>query len=52
MEKRFGSVKENGLLYVFEHFVDAWKWVFIVIIGAVLLYTPNFKFMTRRTCAS
>ena len=46
MEKRFGSVKENGLLYVFEHFVDAWKWVFIVIIGAVLLYTPKFSFMT------
>ena len=46
MKKRFGSIKENGLLYVFEHFVDAYKWLFIVIIGAVLLYAPNFRFMT------
>ena len=46
MEKRFGTVKENGFLYVFEHFVDAYKWVFIVIAGALLLYAPNFKFMT------
>ena len=46
MKKRFGTIKENGLLYVFEHFVDAYKWLFIVIIGAVLLYAPNFRFMT------
>ena len=46
MEKRFDSVKENGLLFVLEHFVDAWKWVFIVVIGALLLYTPKFSFMT------
>lgn len=46
MNKRFGSIKENGFLYVFEHFVDAYKWLFIVIIGAVLIYAPNFRFMT------
>ena len=46
MKKRFGSVREDGLLYVFEHFVDAWKWPLAVAAGALLLYAPNFKFMT------
>ena len=46
MKKRFGTIKENGFLYVFEPFVDAYKWVFIVIAGALLIYAPNFRFMT------
>ena len=46
MKNRFGSVKENGFLYVFERVVDAFKWPLIVVVGALLLYAPNFKFMT------
>lgn len=46
MKKRFGSVKENGFLSVFEHFADTYKWLLITIVGALLLYAPNFKFMT------
>ena len=40
MKKNFGSVKRNGFLYVFEHFVDAYKWVFIVVFGALAIAVP------------
>ncbi len=46
MKKRFGSVKENGWLYVFEHLVDAFKWPLIAVAAALLIYAPNFGFMT------
>ena len=46
MKERFGSIRENGLLYVFEHLVDAFKWPLAAVIALVLLYAPNFKFMT------
>ena len=40
MKKNFGSIKRDGFLYVFEHFVDAYKWVFIVVLGALALAVP------------
>ncbi|MBR2571810.1 MAG: branched-chain amino acid ABC transporter permease [Clostridia bacterium] len=46
MKNRFGSVRENGFLYVFEHFVDFFKWPLVAILGAALICTPNFGFMT------
>ncbi len=46
MKKRFGSVKENGWLYVFEHLVDAFKWPLIAVAAALLIYAPRFGFMT------
>ena len=46
MKNRFGTVRENGLIYVLEHFVEAFKWPLIVFCGALLLYAPNFAFMT------
>ena len=46
MKNRFGSVRENGLLYVFERVVDAFKWPLIAIVGALLIYAPNFGFMS------
>ena len=46
MKNRFGTVRENGLIYVLEHFVEAFKWPLIVFCGALLLYAPNFGFMT------
>ena len=46
MKNRFGTVRGNGLIYVFEHVVEAFKWPLIVFCGALLLYVPNFGFMT------
>ena len=46
MNKRFGSVREDGFLYVFEHFVDAFKWPLIIIAAALLIYAPHMKFMS------
>lgn len=46
MKKRFGTIRENGFLYVFEHAVDAFKWPLIIIVAALLLYGPRFRFMT------
>lgn len=46
MNRKYGTVRGNGFLYVFEHFVDAWKWPLLVLVGALMLYLPNFGFMT------
>lgn len=46
MKNRFGSVRENGFLYVFERVVDAFKWPLIAVAAALLLYAPNFGFMS------
>ena len=46
MKSRFGTIRENGFLYVFEHFVDAFKWPLIAVAAALLLYGPRYGFMT------
>ncbi|MGJ4850472.1 branched-chain amino acid ABC transporter permease [Bacillota bacterium Meth-B3] len=38
--KRFGSIRENGLLYVFEHFVNAYKWPLLVAFGLLAVSVP------------
>ena len=39
-KRRFGSIRENGFLYVFEHFFNAYKWFFFVVCGALLVAVP------------
>ena len=46
MNRKYGTVRGNGFLYVFEHFVDAWKWPLLALAGALLLYLPKCGFMT------
>lgn len=38
--KKFGSIKENGFLYVFEHFIDTYKWIFVAALGVLAILVP------------
>ena len=46
MKHQHASIREKGLLYAFEHFVDRFKWPLAIVAAALLLYAPNFKWMT------
>ena len=49
MKKNIGSIKQNGFLYVFEHFIDAYKPVFILLIAAIAIAFPFTPIADRST---
>ncbi len=49
MKKNIGTVKQNGFLYVFEHFIDAYKPVFILLIAAIAIAFPFTPVADRST---
>ena len=49
MKKNIGTVKQNGFLYVFEHFIDAYKPIFILLIAAIAIAFPFTSFADRST---
>lgn len=49
MKKNIGSIKKDGFLYVFEHFIDAYKPIFIVLIAAIAIAFPFTSFADRST---
>ena len=49
MKKNIGTIKQNGFLYVFEHFIDAYKPVFILLIALVAIAFPFTPIADRST---
>lgn len=49
MKKNIGSIKKDGFLYVFEHFIDAYKPIFILLIAIVAIVFPFTSFADRST---
>ena len=49
MKKKIGSIKQNGFLYVFEHFIDAYKPIFILLIAAIAIAFPYTPYADRST---
>lgn len=47
MKKKFGTVKKDGFLYVFEHLIDAYKPVLLLLIAAVAIAFPFTSLATR-----
>ena len=49
MKKNIGTIKQNGFLYVFEHFIDAYKPVLILLIAAIAIAFPFTPIADRST---
>ena len=49
MKKNIGSVKKDGFLYVFEHFIDAYKPVFILLLAIIAIGFPFTPMADRST---
>lgn len=49
MKKNIGTIKKNGFLYVFEHFIDAYKPVFLALIAALAIAFPFTPVADRST---
>ena len=47
MKKNIGSIKKNGFLYVFEHFIDAYKPAFILLIAIIAIGFPFTSLASR-----
>ena len=47
MKKNIGSIKKNGFLYVFEHFIDAYKPVFILLVAVIAIAFPFTSLASR-----
>ena len=47
MKKNIGSIKKNGFLYVFEHFIDAYKPVFILLVAVIAIAFPFTPLASR-----
>lgn len=49
MKKNIGSIKKDGFLYVFEHFIDAYKPILILLIAAIAIAFPFTPIADRST---
>ena len=47
MKKNIGSIKKNGFLYVFEHFIDAYKPAFTLLTEIIAIASPFTSLASR-----
>jgi len=40
MKKNIGSIKKDGFLYVFEHFIDAYKPILLALVAIIAIAFP------------